>query len=270
MRGIARSYLDEYIPKILSLLTDINSFYNFFSSFYRDIYELIHSLNEISDENEKNGSVADIAEAIQDLHHFIIKKQDKANTLAVNLQKYHDESEKLEATLNNTQKIAEKLYIGDPIEIKILEVSLHELSNEINVINVQIASGALQSVKNILKISTTLVTEFISETATSDQSKSEMLKNKTSAKIKEEVTIESIPIISGNIQAFYYNKPIPSLHQEKLQTTLRRYCECIENLKKYSIEASVYIALTQEWENFVKSMGLIETCIKYLARAWKD
>ncbi|TLY47748.1 MAG: hypothetical protein E6K54_05005 [Gammaproteobacteria bacterium] len=57
MRGIARSYLDEYIPKILSLLTDINSFYNFFLSFYRDIYELIHSLNEISDENEKNGSI---------------------------------------------------------------------------------------------------------------------------------------------------------------------------------------------------------------------
>ncbi|EDP46979.1 HBL/NHE enterotoxin family protein [Rickettsiella grylli] len=273
MRDIARSYLDEYIPQILSLLTDISGFYNFFSSYYQDIYELIHSLNETSDENEKNGSITDISEAIHDLHSFTIKKQDKANALVTDLEQYRDDPQKLEDTLNNTQKTAEQLYVGESTEIKALEASLHELSKEINVINAQIASGALHSVKNILKISTSLVTEYSPEKplTKSDQSKSEKLESKVKITegVKEEVTAEPIPVINGNIQAFSDNKPIPSLHQEKLKTTLTRYRESIENLKKYSIESSVYFALIQEWKNFVKSICLIEGCIKYLAIAWK-
>lgn len=268
MRTIARSYLDEYIPKILSLLTDISGFYNFFTSYYRDIYELFSSLNESHDENEKSGTRADIAEAIQDLNQFLIEKQNKANTLVVDLQQYQNEPQKLEDSLNMTQKIAEQLYVGEQAEIKALETLLHELSTDINDLNTQIASGALHSVKNILKISTSLITEYVPEKnpqTSLDPSKSEVSKSKAVG----EIQAEPIPVITGNIQAFFDNKSIPSLHQEKLQTILVRYRECIESLKKYSIETTVYTSLVQEWMNFVQSICLIEACVKYIAIAWK-
>jgi hypothetical protein len=271
MRDIARRYLDAFIPKILSLFTDVSGFYNSFASYYLDIHELLNLLTEAGDESEKIGSLADIAEAIQDLIQLIREKQNKANGLIVDMQNYQAEQQKLDDSLKNTQKIAEQLYIGEQTEIKALQTKLHEHSKEINDNNAQIASGALHRVKNILKISTALITEYTpdkksaTQATQSDPSKSEIKKKE----IIKEVKVEPIPVITSNLQVFVDNKPVPSLYQEKLQTTLILYRECIEKLKKYSIEASIYTALIQEWISFAKNICLVEASIKYLAIAWQ-
>lgn len=51
MRSIARKYLDNYLPKILSLLTDITGFYNTFTSYFEEIDQYINKLNS-NDESE--------------------------------------------------------------------------------------------------------------------------------------------------------------------------------------------------------------------------
>ena len=264
MRDIARRYLDEYTPKILSLFTETTGFYNFFSSYYLDIYEIFNTLNE-ANEGEKAGSAADVAEAIEELINFIAEKKDKSNAIVTDFQKYLDDQLKFADTLKNTQKIAEELYIGEQTEIAALQTLLKTLAKEINENNAQIASGALHSTKNILKISTSLITEYIPDNK--PQSKSDLPKSDT--KPTKEIQAEPTPIITSNVQVFSDNKPVPSLYQEKLHNTLIQYRECIEKLKKYSIETAVYIALTQQWDSFTKNMRLLEGSIKYLAVAWQ-
>lgn len=264
MRDLARHFLDEFIPKILFLFTEISGFYNFFDSYYLDIRELLSSFHETCDESEKTGLMADVAEAIQDLSQFIREKQNKSNELSIDLKKYKAKQQKINDTLKNTQRMADQLYIGKQTEIKALQSSLNELNLAINENHVQIASGALHSVKNILKVSTSFITEYTPDKK--PQTKPELSNPQTTT---IEMNVEPIPVISGNIQAFSDNKPLASLYQEKLQITLVSYREYIEKLKKYSIEASINTALTQEWINFVKNIYLVEGCVKYLTLAWQ-
>lgn len=261
MRDMARRYLDDYLPQIMAIFTDIASFYNFFVSYYLDILTLINSLSD-ADENEKKDSMADVAEAIQDLTNFLMTKKDKSNELITELQKYRDDQGSLNDALKNTQKNAGQLYIGEETELKALQILIKTLAKEINENNTQIASGALHSVKNVLKIATSLITEYTPDKKS--PIKPDLPKSKT-----KEIKTEPTPIISGNIQVFSDTKPVPSLYQEKLQTTLTLYREAIEKLKKYNIEASVYTALIQEWDNFSNNISLLEACVKYLAVAWQ-
>lgn len=264
MRDIARSYLDEYIPQILALFTEITGFYNLFDSYYLDINEFFNTLNE-ADEGEKTGLAADVIEAIEDLINLIVEKKDNSNTLVTELQKYLNDQLKLTDTLKNTQKIAEQLYIGEQTEIVPLQTLLKTLAKEINENNAQIASGAWHSTKNILKISTSLITEYIPDKK--PQTKPDL--SKPQIKPTKEIKAAPTPIITGNIQVFSDNKPVPSLYQAKLQHTLIQYRECIEKLKKYSIETAVYIALIQQWDSFTKTISLLEGSVKYLAVAWQ-
>lgn len=264
MRDVARRYLDEYTPKVLSLFTDITGFYNLFDSYYLDINEFFNTLNE-ANEGEKAGSAADIVAALEELTDFMTEKKDKSNAIVIDLQKYLDDQFKFSDTLKNTQKIAEELYIGEQAEIAALQTSLKTLAKEINEHNAQIASGALHSTKNILKISTSLITEYIPDKK--PPSKSDLPKSET--KPTKEIKAEPTPIITSNVQVFSDNQPVPSLYQEKLHNTLIQYRECIEKLKKYSIETAIYIALTQQWDSFTKNMSLLEGSVKYLAVAWQ-
>jgi Bacillus haemolytic enterotoxin (HBL) len=264
MRDIARRYLDDYIPKILTLFIEVTGFYNFFASYYPDIEESFNALNQ-ADENEKAGSMADMAEGIQDLINFIAAKKNKSSELVISLQKYNQDQLVLADKLKNTKNSAEQLYIGEKTEIGALHALQKELAKEINENNAQIASGALHSAKNILKISTSLITEYTPDKT--PQAKPNL--PKPEAKATKETKAESIPIIGSNLQAFSNNKPVPSIYQEKLQHTLTLYRECIEKLKKYSIEATIYEALIQQWDSFTDSMRLLEGSVKYLAIAWQ-
>ncbi len=264
MRDMARRFLDDYLPKIMATFTDIVGFCHFFDSYYLDIFTLLTTCID-ADENEKTGTVADIAEAIQDLSSFIMTKKNKSNELLTELQKYNGDQHALNNALTNTQKIAEQLYIGEETEIKALQILIKDLAKEINEHNTQIANGALPSAKNTLKIATSLITEYLPDkkSQTKDMSKPDL------APETKEIKMDPTPILSGNIQIFSDNKPVPSLYQEKLQTTLAIYRKNVEKLKKYNIEASVYTALIQEWDNFSKNLGLVEACIKYLSVAWQ-
>lgn len=264
MRDIARRYLDEYISKILSLFTEITGFYNFYDSYYLDIYEIFNTLNE-ADENEKAGSGVDVMEAIKELINVIVEKKDKTNAIVADLQKYLDDQLRLTDILKKTKKIAEELYIGEQTEIATLQTLLKTLAKEINENNAQITNGALHSTKNILKISTSLITEYIPDKK--PQLKSDL--PKPEIKSTKEIKAEPTPIITSNVQVFSDNKPVPSLYQEKLHNTLIQYRECIEKLKKYSIETAVYIALMQQWDSFTKNISLLEGSVKYLAVAWQ-
>lgn len=264
MRDIARRYLDDYIPQILSLFTEITGFYNFFDNYYLDIHEFLNTFNE-ADEGERTGLASDVTEAIEELTNVMTEKKDKSSALATDLQKFLDDQSRFTDALKNTQKMAEELYVGKQTEIAPLQTLLASLEKEINESNAQIASGALHSTKNILKISTSLITEYIPDKK--PQPKSDLPKAET--KLIKESQARLIPIIINNIQVFSDNKPVPSLYQEKLENTLIRYRECIEKLKKYSIETAVYIALTQQWHAFNKNMCLLEGSVKYLAVAWQ-
>ncbi len=267
MRDFARRYLDDYLPKILSQLTDITGFYNLFDSYYLDINEFFNTLNE-ADESEKAASAADLADAIEELIQNMLEKKHKSSALATDLQKYLDDQSRFADALKNTQKIAEELYIGEQTEITALQTLLKILAKEVNENNTQIASGALYSIKNILKISTSLITEYIPDKKPPPKSD---LSKPTAKPTKEtkETKVVPTPIITSNIQVFSDNKPVPSLYQEKLHNTLIEYSACIEKLKKYSIETAVYIALIQQWESFTKYIALLEGSIKYLAVAWQ-
>lgn len=264
MRDLARRYLDDYIPQILSQFTEITGFYNLFDSYYLDINEFFIALNE-ADEVEKDGSVSDVIEAIEELIAYMAEKKDKSNTLATDLQKYLDDQLRFGDALKNTQKMADELYIGEKTEISALQTLLKTLEKEVNTNNTQIASGALHSTKNILKISTSLITEYIPE----KKPKPKLEPTKPETNPIKETKAEPTPVITSNIQVFSDNKPVPSLYQEKLHNTLIQYRECIEKLKKYSIETAVYIALTQQWDAFTKNMRLLEGSVKYLAVAWQ-
>lgn len=264
MRDFARRYLDDYLPKILSQFTDITGFYNLFDSYYLDINEFFNTLNE-ADEVEKAASAADLAEAIEELVQDILEKKDKSNAIVIDIQKTLDEQFRFADVLKNTQKIAEELYIGEKTEITALQTLLEILAKEVNENNAQIASGALYSTKNILKISTSLITEYIPDKK--PPPKSDL--SKPDAKPTKETKVVPTPIIISNIQVFSDSKPLPSLYQEKLHNTLIEYRACIEKLKKYSIETAVYIALIQQWESFAKNICLLEGSVKYLVMAWQ-
>lgn len=270
MRDFARRYLDDYIPRILFQFAETNGFYNLFDSYYRDVNDFLTTLQE-ADEGEKTGSMVDLADAIGELIQNILEKTAKSNILVNDLQKYLDDQLKFTDTLKNTQKKAEELYIGKQTEITAQQTLLTTLTKELNESNAQIASGSLHSSKNILKISTSLLAEYIPEKKPQpkpDLSKPETKPIKETKETKETKVIP-IPIIISNIQAFSDNKPVPSLYQENLQNTLIRYRECIEKLKKYSIESAVYIALIQQWESFTKNMSLLKDSVRYLNVAWQ-
>lgn len=265
IRDIARKYLDNYSPKILSFLTDITGFYNVFTSYFETIDDYISKLNS-NDENEQKGYLSDINEMLDDILNFIKEKKDKVYYLSENLINNNKKVDTLNKRLIETKKIAEEYYIGDKVAINSLELRIQKLLEEIKESNYKIANGALDSTKNILKIATTLVTNYIQ-----DKNLDETKETKDIIESKSVISIgQPIPIVINNLKLFNNNKEIPTTYGSEIKNNIKLYRECVEQLQKYNNESTIALVLIQQWEAFIHSMSLITENIEYLAKAWQE
>lgn len=268
MRRIARQHLDQHLPKILSLLTDITGFYSSFCSYYEDIDYYITKLNN-NDEDEQSGLLADLEAMLNDIISVIKEKKENTKALAEILITDNEESALLNKKFNQTKVIIEQCYTGDKIEIRALETLIQKLLKNIEQCNNQIASGALDSAKNILKISTTLIAKYIQEKKPETKPETKP-KTKTETDTSKNPLSEATPIVANNLQLFNGNKTIETLAGMKLQQSIALYRETIQKLQKYNNEATIVAVLIQQWDTFFNSMIMIAESIEYLAKAWQE
>ncbi|MFZ0219317.1 MAG: HBL/NHE enterotoxin family protein [Candidatus Aquirickettsiella sp.] len=262
MRNIASRYLDQHLPKILALLTDITGLYSNFNSYYEDVNYYINKLNT-NDADEKKGLLIDLGEMLNDIINVTAEKKKNANTLVKILASENEKNATFSEKLNQTKAIAEQFYVGDKTAISTLEYRIQDLLKDIEQCNNQIAYGALDSAKNILKISTTFITKYIPETKPDVKPDTKTLKSMS-------ITNEPIPIVANNLQLFSGNKVVATLSGKKLQESIALYRECIEQLQKYNTEAAIFSVLMQQWDAFINGMVVIAASIDYLAKAWQE
>lgn len=261
MRTIARRYLNQYLPELLALLTDITGFYNLFCSYYADIEDYINQLNN-HDNDEQKGLLADLDAMLNDIIDFIAEKKKDTHTLEKILKTENEKNASLHEKFSKTRSIAEQKYIGDKTVISTLEARIQKLLSDIEHYNTQIASGALDSAKTILKITTTLIAHYI---------KAKKPETKPETKVPEDAsTREPIPIVANNLQLFSENKTIETLPGKKLQQSIDLYRECIEQLQKYNSEATILTILIQQWDAFINGMVTLAESIEYFAKAWQE
>lgn len=264
MRCIARQYLDQHLPKILSLLTDITGFYSNFCSYYEDVDFYIAKLNN-HDEDEQSGLLADLEAMLNEIINFIEDKKENSKLLAEILMKSNEKNGLLNEKFNQTKIIIDQCFNGDKLEIQALESRMQRLLKDIEQCNNQIANGALDSARNILKISTTLIAKY-----THDKNPENQSETKPETNSSKNSFCEFTPLITNNLQLSNANKTVPTLAGMKLQQNIALYRRTIEKLQNYNNEAAVVMVLIQQWDNFFNSMKMIAESIEYLAKAWQE
>lgn len=223
--------------------------------------------------------LSDINEMLNEIINFINEKKEKVHDLSKTLINNNKIISMLNERFIETKKISEKYYIGDKLSINSLEIRIQKLLEGIDEYNYKTARGALDSTKNILKIMTTLITNYNQDKNLDDtkdtKDDKDITGNKDNKKNKDiseskNVISTSIPIVINNLKLFNNNKEVHTPYSLEVKNNIKLYRECVEQLQKYNNESTVALVLIQQWESFIDSMILIAANIEYLAKVWQE
>lgn len=265
MRDRARTYLDQRLPHVLALLTDITGFHNTFEAYYQDLADYINKLDN-EDEDEKKSLAADIKDMLREITKVINEKKQQAEKLVAALQNDNEKNSALTQSINRTKELAKQLYVGDKTEITALEKHIKETLKNIELCNNQIANGALDSVKNFLKIASSFIANYVL-----DDKNDKKPEPNPDEKTKGSSSIaELVPIVENNLQLFADNKPVSSLYGEELHKYIAHYRSALEKLQHHNNEAAIFSVLKQQWFAFSKALDVLAKSIDYLAKGWQE